>query len=112
MILNSTVKLRSFSTTNLKKIQYCLIAYDGTDKNALNRRLKVREEHLARAKLFAESKNVIMGGALLNSMIGSIMILDFPTFEKAVEFVESDAYVKNKVWVKWTLTPFNMGRLH
>ena len=53
--------------------QYLITAYDGTDENALERRMNVRPFHLEGAKKLKENGNFIIGGAILNeegNMIG------------------------------------------
>jgi uncharacterized protein YciI len=68
---------------NVKAVkQYLIIAQDGRDDDALNRRKEVRPLHLAGAKKLKENGNFVIGGAMLddeNNMRGSIMIVQFET---------------------------------
>ena len=47
-------------------MQFLLIAYDGTDDGALERRMKVRGEHLRRIEILKKSGEFLFGGAILN----------------------------------------------
>lgn len=57
---------RSFfhSTRRIQK-PWLVTAYDATDVQALERRLSVREQHLAQAKLGFENGKVLAGGELV-----------------------------------------------
>ena len=62
--------------------QYLVIANDGKDDGALDRRKEVRPLHLAGAKKLKENNNFVIGGAMLDdegNMRGSIMIVQFET---------------------------------
>jgi len=62
-------------------MQFLLIAYDGTDPDALTLRLKVREEHFANIAVLRKSGEFVFGGAILDEngkMIGSMILYDFP----------------------------------
>ena len=48
-------------------MQFLLLAYDGTDPEALQRRLNVREEHLKRISLLKKSGEFLLGGAILDN---------------------------------------------
>jgi uncharacterized protein len=48
-------------------MQFLLVAFDGTDSKALDRRLKVREEHLNKISLLKQRGEFICGGAIPNS---------------------------------------------
>lgn len=84
-------------------MEFVLIAYDGTDEKALERRLKVREEHLAEARRLKESGKIRYGGAMLDQsekMIGSVIVYDFPTREEFDACLKEDPYVVGNVWQK------------
>jgi len=55
---------------NLKKLsinmQFLLTAFDGKDKDALARRMAVRETHFENIRKLKESGNFISGGAILD----------------------------------------------
>ena len=79
-------------------MQYLVIAYD--NDNALDRRLSVRDEHVAGVKkLMAEGK-IINAGALIEDekMVGSTLYIDFESDDDLDEWLENEPYVKNNVW--------------
>ena len=88
-------------------MEFVVIAYDGKDRGALERRLAVRAEHLkGAAKMFEEGK-LIFASALLDkdgNMNGSIMFCDFPSREAVnKEWLENEPYITGKVWEKFIL---------
>ncbi len=81
--------------------QYVVVAQDGRDEAALDRRMLVRPEHLAGAKALKENGNYVVGGAMLDDnekMIGSVMILQFENDEKMQEWYDNEPYIKEGVW--------------
>ena len=61
-------------------MQYIVIGYDGTDEKAMDRRLAVREEHLASVKKRFEAGEHLYGAAILDDegkMIGSVMVVEY-----------------------------------
>lgn len=93
-------------------MQYIIIAHDYKDEDALNRRMKAREDHIALGnKMVAEGK-ALYGVALFNekeNMNGSIYIVDFPTREKVDEWIKIEPYVVGKVWEKIEIIPCKVG---
>jgi uncharacterized protein YciI len=79
-------------------MQYLIIAYD--NDNALDKRLEVRDAHVAGAKkLMAEGK-IIDAGALIeeDQMVGSTLFVDFETEDELNDWIDNEPYVTNKVW--------------
>ena len=63
-------------------MQFLVIAYDGTDDRAMERRMAARETHLAGVVKMKEEGKAIYGVAILNEreqMIGSVLVVDYPT---------------------------------
>lgn len=92
--------------------QYIITAFDFTDDGALERRLKVRPNHLAIAKKLKENGNFVLGGAMLNDkgkMIGSTMILQFETTVEFEAWQENEPYVTQKIWDKVEIKPFKVA---
>lgn len=88
---------------------FIVIAKDGTDEGAGERRQKVRENHLQAVKPAVENGFLQLGGALLDptgNMIGSVMLLDAATEEEVRGFVENDIYTKSGVWQTFEIYPF------
>ncbi|KAJ3165816.1 hypothetical protein HK101_012073 [Irineochytrium annulatum] len=106
---------RTFAAAAACRDHFIVIAKDGKDAGALDRRLKVREEHLARNKESFDKGISVLGGATLDpetgKMSGSVLILDVPTFEDAAAYVRSDPYVTGDVWRDYEILPFKLARM-
>lgn len=80
---------------------FLLLAYDATDADALKRRMSAREAHLA---LVIENKakgHARFGAALLDdagTMIGSMMVLDYPSRAALDAWLAIEPYITQKVW--------------
>lgn len=93
-------------------MQYLLIAYDGTDPDALNRRLNVREEHLKKTAVLKKNGNFLSGGAILDEdgkMIGSMIVYEFPERKSLDAILKDEPYVTAGVWEKIEIRPFRMA---
>ncbi len=79
-------------------MQYLVIAYDYDD--ALERRLACRYEHIEGAKKLMKEGKIINAGALIedDKMVGSTLFVDFASEDELDSWLESEVYVKNKVW--------------
>ena len=95
-------------------MQCLLLAYDGTDPEALQRRLNVREEHLKRISLLKKSGEFLLGGAILDNngkMIGSMIVYDFPDRQSLEERLKDEPYLTGKVWGKTEIKPFRLAKM-
>jgi hypothetical protein len=95
-------------------MQFLLLAYDGTDPEALQRRLNVREEHLKRISLLKKSGEFLFGGAILDNngkMIGSMIVYDFPDRQSLEERLKDEPYLTEKVWEKTEIQPFRIAKI-
>lgn len=90
-------------------MQFIVIAYDGTDEGALNRRMAAREAHLASAKEMFENKKWLYAVGILDDngkMIGSMIVCDFPTREEMhAQWLNDEPYVLGNVWEKIDVHP-------
>lgn len=89
-------------------MQYIITAYDGTDEQAIDRRLMAREEHLKSVERRVEAGQHLYGAAILDDegkMIGSIMVVDYPTREELDNWLKVEPYVTGKVWEKIEIQP-------
>ncbi|MBD3749464.1 MAG: hypothetical protein IE931_08205 [Sphingobacteriales bacterium] len=94
--------------------QYLIYAWDGDDKQALERRMSIRQAHLAGGKQLKANGNFILGGAMLNAegqMIGSTMILQFETEEEFEHWKNTEPYILNGVWKKVEIHPFKVANI-
>lgn len=93
-------------------MQFILIAYDGTDAGALERRLKSRPEHLEKISHVKKAGEFLFGGAILNDdgkMIGSVILYDVPDRAALDERLKNEPYIYNKVWEKIEIRPFRLA---
>ncbi|KAI8092890.1 uncharacterized protein BX664DRAFT_328408 [Halteromyces radiatus] len=103
--------IRKFSTSSVQRQLFAVIARDHPGEEGLQRRLSVRNEHIGKAKEAHEHGTLKMGGALLDShengkMLGSLLVIEADSLEKAKAFVESDIYVRGNVWKSWEIVPY------
>ena len=94
-------------------MQFLLLAYDGTDAGATERRLKIRPEHLEKIENLKKAGEFIFGGAILNEggqMIGSVIIYDFPDRASLDERLKDEPYICGKVWEKIEIRPFRLAK--
>jgi uncharacterized protein YciI len=94
-------------------MDFLVIAMDGTDDGALDRRMGARDEHIAGIAKLKEQGHFIAGGAILDDkgkMIGSTVIVDFPDREAVEKCIAEDPYSKADVWLDVTIQPFRAVR--
>ena len=85
-------------------MHFVITAFDGKDSEAVIRRNNVREQHLESAKKLIKERKMLYAAAILddsNKMIGSIMIVDYPSKEIILnEWLNNEPYVIGNVWKK------------
>jgi len=89
-------------------MQFLVIGYDGTDNKAMDRRMAAREAHLASVLKMKEEGKAIFGTAILDdedNMIGSVMVMDFPSRTELDAWLKIEPYVREKVWQKIDVSP-------
>ncbi len=89
-------------------MQFLVIGYDGTDDKAPERRLAVREAHLAGVTKMKEEGKAVFGVAILNDreqMIGSALVVDMPTRADVDAWLKTEPYVTGGVWQKLEVYP-------
>jgi len=96
-------------------MQFLVLAYDGDDKGARQRRMKVREQHLEGVREGIKEGKHLYGGAILDdegNMIGSVMIVDYPSKEVLEkEWLDNEPYVTGDVWRKIDIQPFRVAEV-
>jgi uncharacterized protein YciI len=95
-------------------MQFLLLAYDGTDPQAPQRRLRVREEHFKKIGLLKMKSEFLFGGAILdenNEMIGSMIVYDVPDRHSMDKILKDEPYLTNGVWEKIEIKPFRLARI-
>jgi uncharacterized protein YciI len=95
--------------------QYLILADDYKDAYAIDRRLAVREAHLARMSVEKAKGNFVTGGAKLDDegkMIGSMLVINAATEDDARQWVQADPYITGKVWEKVEFLPFKVATVY
>jgi len=95
-------------------MQFLLIAHDGTDPDALNRRMAVRPEHLGKIAGLRKNGEFLFGGAILDdegNMIGSMIVYDFPDRKSLEESLKEEPYITGGVWEKIEISPFRLANI-
>jgi uncharacterized protein YciI len=86
------------------KMHFLLIAFDGTDEHATQRRLAAREAHLNLGKQMFHNGKWLYGAAILDNegkTIGSMVVCDFTSREELQkEWLDEDPYITGNVWEK------------
>lgn len=95
-------------------MQFLLLAHDGNDAGALQRRLNVREEHFKRINKLKKAGEFIFGGAILDDagvMIGSMIVYDFPDRKSLDEMLMDEPYITSGVWEKVEIMPLRLANI-
>ncbi len=95
-------------------MQFLLIAYDATDSEAYERRLRARPEHLEKVALLKTSGEFLLGGAILDEngkMTGSMIVYEFPDRSALEERLKDEPYVTQNVWEKIEIRPFRLAKI-
>lgn len=95
-------------------MQFLLVAFDGTDPGALERRMKVRENHLHKISLLKKNGEFKCGGAILDDdgkMIGSMIIYDYPDRQSLDASLQNEPYFTEGIWKKIEIRPFRTAQI-
>lgn len=94
-------------------MKFLVLGYDGDDEKALERRLAVREQHLAGSKQMYAAGRWQDSGALLDdegTMIGSFIVCDFTSREALDrEWLNEEPYVVGEVWKRVEVHPIHLS---
>jgi len=89
-------------------MQFVIIGTDGSDAEAVNRRVSVRDEHLILASKMKADKSLLFAVAIKNDdnqMVGSIMVVDFPSRAEVDKWLEVEPYILKDVWKNVEVKP-------
>jgi uncharacterized protein YciI len=95
-------------------MQFLLVAFDGTDPEALERRMKARPEHLEKIAVLKKRGEFLLGGAILDEnekMIGSMIIYEFPDRVTLDESLKKEPYVVSGVWKRIEIRPYRLAKI-
>lgn len=90
-------------------MQFVINAHDG--KDAYERRMSVRAQHLENMAKYNEAGHVICAGGMTNAegkLIGSVLIMDFDSRDQLDEYLANEPYIKAKVWEDIVIEPINV----
>ena len=93
-------------------MEFLVIAYDGKDPEAKQRRLRARPAHLEGVQAMKRAGSFINGGAILDDngeMIGSTLYVDFASREDLDRWLRRDPYVTGGVWVDIEVKPIRLA---
>lgn len=81
-------------------MQFLLVAYDADDDDALTRRLAARDAHLKLVEKNKAAGHAKFGAALMDgdTMVGSMMVLEYPSREALEAWLNEEPYVTQGVW--------------
>lgn len=88
---------------------FLVIAYDGTDAEAPERRQRVRGRHLEAARERFEAGVIQYAGAMTDDdggMIGSMLVVEAADRAAVKALVDADAYTSGDVWQRVEIHPF------
>ncbi|NSW95066.1 MAG: hypothetical protein HPY62_10220 [Bacteroidales bacterium] len=93
-------------------MQFLLVAFDGTDEGAPDRRMKARPQHLEGVAELKAKGEFLFGGAILDEkgqMKGSMILYEFPDRQALDEKLKNEPYVTQGVWEKIEIYPFRLA---
>jgi uncharacterized protein YciI len=91
-------------------MQFIIMAHDGRDEGALDRRMSVRPQHLANMETLKAQGCVVCAGGITDNgrLIGSLLVLDLDSREAVDEYLAAEPYVVNNVWEDIRVEPCNV----
>jgi uncharacterized protein len=95
-------------------MQFLLIAFDGTDEGALERRMEARPSHFENVATLKVRKEFLLGGAIVDDdgkMIGSMIVYEFPDRNALDECLKTEPYVVSGTWKKIEIRPFRLAKI-
>ncbi|HDP26505.1 MAG TPA: hypothetical protein ENN34_13865 [Deltaproteobacteria bacterium] len=95
-------------------MQFLIIAFDGTDEHAPQRRLAQREHHLSGIEQLKKEGKALFGAAQLNDkdeMIGSVLFVEFASEEELRDYLKQEPYVTGNVWQKIDVKPCKVASM-
>ncbi len=93
-------------------MEFIIIAKDGTDAQALERRMAAREGHIAHSNNAAKSGEQIMAAAMLDEsekMNGSVMVVNFDDRPALDAWLKVESYVTGNVWQDIQVIPCKLA---
>jgi uncharacterized protein YciI len=95
-------------------MEFLVIARDGTDMDAMTRRLSTRPAHFERARKEKAAGVLLMGGAILDEhdqMIGSSLYVSLKDRTTLDKWLADDPYTKGNVWQSFEIHVMRIAEL-
>jgi uncharacterized protein len=92
--------------------QFMVLAHDGMDPDAVGRRMAARDAHIALGDRLVAQGHHLYGAAVLDdtgAMIGSILIVDYPSRAELEQWLAVEPYMTGDVWRDMCVTPVRVG---
>jgi uncharacterized protein YciI len=92
--------------------QFLVLAYDGTDADAVARRRAARPAHFEALQPMVARGEIVIGGAILDTagtMIGSTVIAEFPSRAELDAWLAREPYMTQGVWRKVEIQPVRLA---
>jgi uncharacterized protein YciI len=93
-------------------MQFIVTGYDGRDTEATARRLAARPAHIELGDKLRNEGRHLYGVAILDeagNMIGSVLIVEYPSRAELDQWLEAEPYVTGRVWEKVEVQPCRVG---
>ena len=93
---------------------FLIIANDFRDPEALSRRMQQRPAHIDGVRRMKAEGTFLDGGAMLDEegrMVGSMILVEFPSRSEVDDWLAADPYVTGKVWEQVLVHPFKRVQL-
>ena len=93
---------------------FLIVAHDFRDPEALARRMQQRPAHIDGVRRMKAEGTFLDGGAMLDEqsrMIGSMVLVEFPSRSEVDAWLARDPYVTGRVWEHITVRPFRRVQL-
>ena len=90
-----------FNTIRVADMNFLIVGLDDTDAGAMDRRMAVRERHIAYGSELMASGNLWYASALFHddgTMKGSMYFVDFKDEDELNEYLKKEPYVIGDVW--------------
>lgn len=95
-------------------MEHFILAYDYKDKDALSRRMNVREKHIELIISLKAQGKILYGAAILDDsgqMIGSAIISNFASRAELDNYLKIEPYITGQVWETIEIKPCSVGPL-
>jgi uncharacterized protein len=95
-------------------VQFLVVAHDGRDEEARERRLRARPAHMAGLEKMKRAGEALYGAAILDEqerMIGSAMVVDFAARSELDAWLAAEPYVVGRVWERIDVHPCRVAPL-